>query len=106
MTTLDLNMECYTKIISPASQDKKTIITKFGKFRYNHILMMMCDSREILHNIVYKILGDIKNIKTYIEDILVLSKDSFSKHKDCLRFIYDRLRASGLKLNTPKCSFG
>ena len=38
--------------------------------------------------------------------ILALSKDSFEKHIDQPIIIFDRLRATGLKVNAPKCSFG
>ena len=42
----------------------------------------------------------------YIDDILVFCKDSFENHIDHLRIIFRRLRAAGLKVNAPKCSFG
>ena len=41
-----------------------------------------------------------------VDDILVLREDSFEKHIDQLRIIFGRLRAAGLKVNAPKCSFG
>ena len=37
----------------------------------------MCASGDILQSKVDKIIGDIKVIKTYINDILVLIKDCF-----------------------------
>ena len=40
-TELCLNMGYYTIILSPTSQDMMTIITEFGIFRYNSILMRM-----------------------------------------------------------------
>ena len=73
-------MGYYTIIISPASQDMTTIVTKFGIFRYNRLLMGMCTSGDIFQANIDELLGDIKGIKTYIDDILVLSKDSFEKH--------------------------
>ena len=53
-----------------------------------------------------KLLGDIKVVKTYINDILVLSKKIFSKHIYQLRVTFTRLRTAGLKFNAPKCRFG
>ena len=55
---------------------------------------------------VNKLIGDIEGVKTYIDDILLLVKDSFENHIDHLIIIFGRLRAAGLKVNTPKCSFG
>ena len=80
-------------------------VTEFGKFRYNCLPMGMYNLEDIFQDKVDKLLGDIEGVKTYIDDILVLSKDRFEKHIDQLRIIFGRLRASGLKINEPKCSF-
>ena len=36
-TVLDINMVHYTIRFLPTSQDMTTIVTKFGKFRYNRL---------------------------------------------------------------------
>ena len=54
-----------------------TIVTEFGKFRYNCLPMGLCNSGGIFQSKVDKLLGDIKGVKTYINDILVLGKDIF-----------------------------
>ena len=76
-TALYLNMGYYTIMISPASQDMTTVVTEFEKFRYNSLPMGMCASGDIFQSKVYKLLGDIKGVKTYIDDILFLVKDIF-----------------------------
>ena len=68
--------------------------------------MGMSASRDIFQAKVDKLIGDTKGVKTYIGDILVFSKDSFEKHIGQLKIIFWRLRAAGLKVNAPKCSFG
>ena len=72
---LDLNKRYYT--LSPNSQDTTTAVTEFGKFRYNFLTMGMCASGDIFQAKVDKLLGDMEGVKTYIDDILVLSKDLF-----------------------------
>ena len=42
--------------------------------------MGMCVFSDIFQDKVYDLLGDTKGTKTYIGDILVLSKVSFYKH--------------------------
>ena len=76
-TVLYLNMEYYTIRISPAIQYMTTIVTEFGKFKYNFLPMGMCASGNIFQAKVDKILGDIEGVKTYIDDILVLIKEIF-----------------------------
>ena len=66
----------------------------------------MCSSGYILQAKVDGLIGDTEVVKTYIDDILVLSKEKLSKQLEQLRIIFSRLRAAGLKYNAPKCSFG
>ena len=73
-TALEINMGYYNIRISPASQDMKTIVTKFGMFRYNRLPVGICASGNIFQSKVDEILSDIEVVKTYINDILVLSK--------------------------------
>ena len=92
--------------LSPAIQDITTIVIEFGKFRYNCLFVGMCASEDIFQDKVDKILGDIEGVMTYIDYLLVLGKDIFEKNIGQLRIIFGRLRAAGLKVNAPKCSFG
>ena len=57
--------------------------------------MGMCPSGDIFQAKVDKLLGDIQGVKTYIDDILVLSKDSFENHIKQLRMIFYRLISAG-----------
>ena len=97
-TALYLNMGYFTIRLSPDSQDMKMIVTKFSKFGYNRLPMGMCASGDIFQAIVDKLLGDIEGVKNYIDDILVLGKDSFEKNTEQLIIIYGSLCAIGLKL--------
>ena len=58
-TILDLNMGYHTIRISPASMDMMTIVTKFGKLRYNYIPMGVCASGDIFYAKLDNLLGDI-----------------------------------------------
>ena len=99
-------MGYYTIRLSPAIQDITEIVTEFGKFKYNHLPMGMCSSGDIFQAKVDKLLGDTEGVKMYIDGILGLSIDCFGKHIYQLIMIFSRLRAEGLQVNAPKCSFG
>ena len=73
------------------------IVTEFGEFRYNCLPMGMFASEDIIQSKVDELIGDIKGVKTYIDDILVLIKDCFKKHIYQLRIIFGRLSTAGLK---------
>ena len=95
----------YTLRISPAIQDMTTIVTEFGKLRYNSLLMGICASGYILQDEVDKLFGDIEGIKTFMDDIQVFRKDCIKKHIDQPMIRFGRLSTAGLKFNAPKCSF-
>ena len=57
-----------------------TIVTEFGKFRYNCLDVGMCAPCDIFQDKVDNIFGDIEGVKTYIDDIIFLSKWSFSNN--------------------------
>ena len=101
-TELDLNMGYYTIRIFPASQDMTTTVSESGGCKYNRLLMSMCALVYILQAKVDELLGDIEGVKIYIDDILVLRNEIFSRHIQQPRFIFAILRAAGLKVNALK----
>ena len=93
-------MGYYTIRILPAIQYVTTIVTK-----YNSLPMGMCNLGDIFQSKVDNLPGDIEGTKTYINNILVSSKKSLSKHIEQLSIIFGILRVADLKVNAPKCSF-
>ena len=63
-------MGYYTIRLSPASQYMMTMVTEFGKFRYNLFLMGMFILGDIFQSKVDELFGDIKSVKSYKNDIL------------------------------------
>ena len=99
-------MGYYTIDLAESSKDITTIVTEFGKFRYNKLPMGMCISGDIFQAKVNELLGDIDGVKAYIDDILVLNKGTFTDHIEQLRICFRRIQVAGLKVNAKKCSFG
>ena len=67
--------------------------------------MGMYTSGEIFQAELDNLIGDIDGVKTYIDDILALSKGIFSNHIEQLKIIFGILHPTGLKVNAPKFSF-
>ena len=104
---LDLNMGYYTIQLSPKSKDLTTIVTEFGKFRYNVLPMGLCISGDIFQAKVNELLlGDIEGLYAYFDDVLLTTKGLFEEHLQQLRTCFQRFRNVGLKVNASKCSFG
>ena len=87
-TALDLNMGYYTIPLAECSKDVTTIVTEFGKFRYTCLPMGMVISGNVFQSKMYNLIGDIKGVKTYIDDILCIGKDSFAQHINQLEEIF------------------
>ena len=66
--------------LSPGIQETTTIVTKFGKCRYNSLPTVMCAPGDIFQSKVDELIGDTEDVKTYINDILVLSNECFGNH--------------------------
>ena len=101
-TSLDLNMVYYIIRLYPASRYMTMIVTESGKFRYNRLSMGMCASGDIIQAKVDELIDNIKGAKIYIDNLLVLRKDSFEKQIEQLRIIVVRLRGAGLNVNAHK----
>ena len=67
-------MGFYTIRLFPASQYMTTIVTEFGKFRYNFLPMGMFTLGDIFQAKREYLMGDSKGFKTYTDYILVLNK--------------------------------
>ena len=67
--------------------------------------MAMCNYWYIFNSKVDEFLGVIKGSKTYIDDIMVISKD-FIISIEHIGLIYIRLYNNGLKVNSNSCSLG
>ena len=102
----NFNTGYYTLEFSPQSCNLATIVTEFGKFRYNRVPIGICNSGDTFQAKVDGILGDIEGFKTYINNIMVLNKGILSKHIDHIIFIFARLHSSGLKTNPPNEDLG
>ena len=59
-----------------------TIVNEFGKFICNSLPMVMLATGDIFQAKLNKIIGNIEAIKTYLDSILVLIKESFFEHID------------------------
>ena len=54
---------------------------------------------------MYDLMSDIDYARTYLDDLLVLSKGSFLTHLDGLEKVLNRLSDANLRVNIRKCSF-
>eukprot|EP00957_Ditylum_brightwellii_P075986 5775747-Ditylum_brightwellii.AAC.1 len=104
--SLDLNMGYYHIKISPKSSVLCTIVLPWGKYEYLKFPMGLCNSFDIFHEKMSKIFTDIKEVRAYTDDLLLITNGNWDSHLQKLDEVLDRLKWAGLKVNTQKSFFG
>ena len=79
-TSLDLNMGYYHIELSPNSKRLCTIVLPWGKYEYQHLPMGLNNSPDIFQEKMSILMGDLEYIRTYINDLLCITKGTWEDH--------------------------
>ena len=104
-TSLDLNMGYYHIELSPNSKRLCTLVFPFGKYEMQRLPMGLCNSPDIFQEKMSELFDGLEFVRTYIDDLLCLTKGGFDDHLEKLERILYRLRQAGLKVNGNKSFF-
>jgi hypothetical protein len=80
-TTIDLIMGYYHIPLDLEAHKLCTTILPWGKYQYKRLPMGVKTSPDIFQRIIYEFLGDIPNIKVYLDDIIITSNGTFEEHE-------------------------
>jgi Reverse transcriptase (RNA-dependent DNA polymerase) len=106
-TSLDLNMGYYHIELSPESKQLCcTVMLPWGKYEYQRLPMGLCNSPDIFFQEKMSILmHDLEYVRAYIDDLLVITGQSYSDHLEKLGEVLSQLQNAGLKVNAKKSYF-
>jgi len=65
-----------------------------------------CNSPDILQEKMGELMADLEFVRAYIDDLIILTKDTWDNHLNQLRTVFSRLRDAGLKIHAKKSFFG
>jgi hypothetical protein len=104
-TSLDLNMEYYTIKLDSDAQKLFTIVTLFGKYQYLRLPMGISCSPENFQENMSDLMQHLNFVRTYLDDLLVISCSTFENHLEKLECVLKILSYKGLRVNTEKLTF-
>ena len=104
-TALDLNMGYYTISLDPDASKVCTIIFPWGKYSYKRLPMGIAGSPDIFQEKMSDLMATLEFVRTYLDDLLIITKGSLEDHLEKLSMVLTRLQDAGLKINADKSNF-
>jgi transposase InsO family protein len=104
-TALDLNMGYYHIKLDADAQKLCTIIFPWGKYKYKRLPMGIKIAPDVFQNVMSKLTQDLEYVKTYLDDLLILTNNNFADHLTKLEMVLARLSTAGMRVNASKSKF-
>ena len=104
-TSLDLNMGYYTIRLDPDASKICTIIFPWGKYSYLRLPMGIAGSPDIFQSKMSELMAALEWVRTYLDDLLSITKGTFENHLDRLEQVLQIMRKAGLRINAAKSKF-
>jgi hypothetical protein len=82
-----------------------TIIFLWGKYQYKRLPMGIKIAPDVFQNVMTKLTQGMDYIKTYLDDLLILTNKTFNNHLTKLEMVLDRLSTAGMRVNASKSKF-
>jgi dihydroorotate dehydrogenase len=106
-SALDLNM-CYYHIKLDADAQKICTILfpwNMGKYKYKRLPMGIKIAPDVFQNVMSKLVQDMEYVKTYLDDLSILTNSRFKDHLLKLETVLARLSSAGMRVNISKSKF-
>jgi hypothetical protein len=89
------------------SQKLCTIVFPWGKYKYKLLPMGMKIAPDIFQNVMSKLVQGMEYVKTYLDDLLLLTNKSsrFKDHLLKLEMVLARMSTTGMRVNISKSKF-
>jgi hypothetical protein len=106
-SALDLNMGYYHIKLDADAQKLCTIVfpCHMGKYKYKRLPMGIKIAPDIFQNVMSTLVQDMEYVKTYLDDLFILTNSSFKDHLLKLELVLARLSTAGMRVNISKSKF-
>jgi hypothetical protein len=92
-------MGYYTIRLDPTAFEMCTIIFPWGKYSYKRLPMGFGGSANILQAQIMDLMASLKFVQAYMDDLLIIARQTWDKHLQKLETVLTRLHDTGLKVN-------
>ena len=103
-STFDMRSGYYHMVLSEKSRQKMAFVSSYGKWKFKRCPFGLVQAPAYFQRLVNEVLSGFTFAFGHLDDILVLSPDMKS-HLEHLRLLFERPRATDLKLKEVKCNF-
>ena len=104
-TTLDMIMSYYAMNVREDMRKYLGIILPWGKYVYNKMPMGFKISADVFQRELSLLFQNMPYVLVYIDDILVITKESFEQHLQAVEKVLAILQEAGMQLNIDKSFF-
>ena len=91
--------------LCPFSRILCTIVLPWGKYEYQKLPMGLCNSPDIFQEKMNELFYGLDYVRTYIDDLLLISNKSLEDHIKKLDKVLSKLKSAGFKVNAEKSFF-
>ena len=79
------------------------LLTPYGNYRFRRLAMGLKNSAQSFEKLMNFVLDGLDNVFSYLDDILVFTKDDI-QHKKVIRALFHRLEEARLTINLKNVS--
>jgi hypothetical protein len=104
-TTIDLNMGYYSMPLDEEAKKTCVISLPWGLYRYEVLPQGIKPATDIFQQRMNALHYDLKDIDTFLDDIMALGYSTFDAHLEQVTEVLKRLLAAGMQVNAKKCKW-